>query len=115
MQELFDEEVKIIFDSVFSVLREDKTKTFTHAEIKYFKMWWMTQSKEDKEVFREIVNEGRWEFVNGGLVSSDEACPTFIELVQNLRMGHYFLKQEFGIDIKIAWHADSFGHSSSFA
>ena len=107
MQELFDEEVKIIYDSVFSVLKEDKSKTFTHAEIKYFKMWWMTQSKEDKEAFREIFN--------GGLVSSDEACPTFIELVQNLRMGHYFLKQEFGIDIKIAWHADSFGHSSSFA
>jgi alpha-mannosidase len=29
-----------------------------------------------------------------------------------MMMGRYFLKKEFNIEPKIAWHIDAFGHSS---
>lgn len=40
-------------------------------------MWWDKQDQNTKDNFRVLVNEGMWEFVNGGWVASDEACPTF--------------------------------------
>ena len=53
------------------------------------------------------------EFVNGGWASSDEACPTYEELMTNIMAGHAFLKTQFGITPKHAWHLDAFGHSAS--
>lgn len=59
-----------------------------------------------------MVDEGRWEFVNGGWVSSDEACPTYEDLITNMVHGHSFLKENFDIVPKIGWHCDQFGHSN---
>ncbi len=59
---------------------------------------------------------GRFEFVSGGWVSSDEACPVFSELIENIKVGHDFLEQQFNISPpKIAWHMDAFGHSAATA
>ena len=51
--------------------------------------------------------------MNGGWAASDEACPTYEELIQNIMAGHAFLKKTFGITPKHAWHLDAFGHSAS--
>jgi alpha-mannosidase len=58
------------------------------------------------------VKEGRWEFVNGGWVASDEACPIYEDLLQNLITGHMWLRDTFGIVPRIGWHCDAFGHSN---
>jgi DNA modification methylase len=58
------------------------------------------------------VKDGRLEFVNGGWVASDEACPTFEDFIMNILTGNAFLKKEFDIVPKIAWHCDPFGHSA---
>lgn len=81
----------------------------------FFSKWWYQQSQETKEQFRGLVKQGRWEFVNGGWVASDEACPSFQDFIQNILVGHDFLMREFGVNPKIAWHADAFGHSMSNA
>ena len=60
-----------------------------------------------------MVSNGRFEFVNGGWVSNDEACPTYEEIIINFLAGHSFLKREFNIVPRIAWHPDSFGHSAA--
>ncbi|CDW84390.1 glycosyl hydrolases family 38 protein [Stylonychia lemnae] len=62
----------------------------------YFKRWWENQNDTVKSQFKQLVIEGRWEFVNGGWVASDEACPS-------IRVP------------KFAWHVDAFGHSSGTA
>lgn len=49
------------------------------------------------------------------MVSSDEACPIYSDLLENIQVGQDFLKKEFNITSKVAWHADSFGHSSTTA
>ena len=58
------------------------------------------------------MQEGRFEFVNGGWVASDEACPTYEDLIENMVIGHEWLKDNLGFTPRIAWHCDSFGHSS---
>ena len=50
--------------------------------------------------------------MNGGWVASDEACPTYEDLIENLVIGHKFLKDNFDIVPKFAWHCDAFGHSN---
>ena len=59
------------------------------------------------------MKEGRLEFINGGWVSTDEACPTYEEQVMNMIAGHQFLNKTFGITPKHAWHPDAFGHSAA--
>ena len=115
IEEYFNSDVSAIYTSVFNVLVSDSTKTFTHAEIKFFSMWWYQQTDSVKAQFRQLVKEGRWEFVNGGMVASDEACPTFQDWLENIVSGHAFLQREFGVNPKIAWHVDAFGHSMSSA
>ena len=62
---------------------------------------------------KELVRKGQFEFVNGGWASSDEACPTYEEIIDNILAGHAFLKKTFGITPKHAWHLDAFGHSAA--
>ena len=58
------------------------------------------------------MKEGRLEFINGGWVSADEACPTFEQQIINIQVGHDFLWKNFGFIPRHAWHPDTFGHSS---
>ena len=54
--------------------------------------------------------------MSGGWVASDESCPIFTELIENIKVGHDFLKREFGLPPpKTIWHMDSFGHSATSA
>lgn len=67
-----------------------------------------------KQRVRILVSNGQLEFVNGGWVASDEACPIYSELIENIKVGHDFLEREFGLPPpKSVWHMDSFGHSST--
>jgi alpha-mannosidase len=59
-----------------------------------------------------MVKDGRFEFVNGGWVASDEACPVYEDLIENMALGHQWLKDTFDVVPRIAWLCDSFGHSS---
>jgi len=62
---------------------------------------------------KSLVAGGQLEFVNGGMASSDEACPSYEELIDNILAGHAFLQRTFGVTPKHAWHLDDFGHSGA--
>jgi len=64
---------------------------------------------------RTLINSGRFAFVNGGWAASDEACPLYSDIIENILYGHEFLRKEFNISTDIAWHADAFGHSAEVA
>jgi len=34
-----------------------------------------------------LVKQGRFEFVNGGWVAADEACPIYSDLIENIKVG----------------------------
>ena len=49
------------------------------------------------------------------MVSTDEACPNYSDVLRNFEVGHDFVRQEFGVTPNVAWQLDPFGHSSGLA
>lgn len=112
-EQYYNNKVREIITSVVEALKKDPKRKFSQTEIYFFEKWWDTQSDITKDEVKQLVKEGRLEFINGGIVSNDEACPTFEELIMNMMAGHEFLKKTFNYTTKIAWHADAFGHSAA--
>jgi alpha-mannosidase len=94
-------------------LAKDPKKKFTYVEMKFFSMWWSRQNDDVKATVRDLVAEGRLEFVNGGWSMHDEACTHYEDQLNNMMYGHKFLMEEFGVKPRIGWHVDPFGHSNA--
>jgi len=62
-----------------------------------------------------LVKNGQIDIVHGGMVSSDEACPNYNDMIRNFEMGHSWLWEEFGVTPTIGWQLDPFGHSAANA
>ena len=45
----------------------------------------------------------------------DEASSNYAEILRNFRIGKLFLWEEFGVEPKVGWQLDPFGHSSGLA
>lgn len=45
----------------------------------------------------------------------DEACPSFNDFIENMRVGHQFLFNTFGVKPRVGWQLDTFGHSNTNA
>lgn len=70
---------------------------------------------EIKKQVKKLIKSGRLEITQGGWSSTDEACPNYEDLINNMYLGHAFLLKEFGVRPKIGWHVDPFGHSAANA
>jgi len=46
---------------------------------------------------------------------NDEAAPYYEDIIDQMTMGHEFLKREFNVTPTIGWHIDPFGHSNTQA
>jgi len=84
-------EVRMIIDTVITELIDDPNKRFTYVEMKFFSMWWKDQTPEHKARVRQLVQEGRLEFVNAGWSMHDEACTHYEDMINNMMIGHQFL------------------------
>lgn len=51
----------------------------------------------------------------GGWTMHDEAGPEYESMIMNMALGAQFIKEQFGIRPKVAWHIDPFGHSTQNA
>eukprot|EP00126_Sphaerothecum_destruens_P011288 Sdes_comp20887_c0_seq2m17982 len=107
--------VRYILDSVISALLVDPARKFMYVEIAFFRRWWQQQSESMKKKVRKLVQEGRFEFVSGGISMNDEACVYYRDAITNMEAGFEFLLQEFDVRPRTAWQIDPFGHSSTQA
>lgn len=76
-------------------------------------MWWVRQDNETQQTVKDLVAEGRFEFVNGGWSMHDEASSHYEDMINNMWIGHEFLKRVFDFVPRIGWHIDPFGHSAA--
>eukprot|EP01097_Dermamoeba_algensis_P006500 TRINITY_DN4068_c0_g1_i4.p1 TRINITY_DN4068_c0_g1~~TRINITY_DN4068_c0_g1_i4.p1 ORF type:complete len:555 (-),score=154.69 TRINITY_DN4068_c0_g1_i4:1331-2995(-) len=104
-----------VIDSVITSLQENPERTFIYVEMAYFTRWWREQTDAKKQVVKQLVAEGRLEFINGGWCMNDEAATYYPSIIDQMTRGHLFLKQTFNVTPTIGWHIDPFGHSSSQA
>ena len=110
-----EESVGLIFSTVLTSLINNSDRTFIINEIYYFKIWYQSLSNADKERVQKLVKQKRLEFVFCGYVVNDEANPLYYDIIDNIRIGHQFLLEEFGIIPKSAFFLDSFGHNGGNA
>lgn len=103
--------VEQIFEQVICQLQLSKDRRFTFVEMKYFYMWYTRQDKQTKEEVKALVQSGQLEFTMGGWAATDESCPNYEDIINNMYIGHGFLKREFGITPKVGWMVDAFGHT----
>ena len=105
--------VKRILDNMVVSLSNNKDRKFSYVEMSFFKKWYDTQTEKVKQKVKDFIKEGRLEIINGGWVMHDEAGTYYKHLIDNMRIGLKFLKEEFNITPKIGWFIDPFGHSSA--
>ncbi len=105
--------VENIISTVVQNLLDNPERRFTQVEMKFFSMWWKTQTEDMKNQVRMLVQQGRLEFVNGGWSMHDEACTHYEDMINNMYIGHQWLLNEIGVTPRIGWHVDPFGHSST--
>lgn len=105
--------VQYIIDSVVAELDKDPKRRFIYVEMAFFERWWREQDNNTRAKVKSYVDAGRLEFINGGWSMNDEACTHYNSIIDQMTLGHRFLKDTFGkCGIpKIAWHIDPFGHS----
>ena len=109
--------VQYILDSVIPALAGDPNKKFIYVEIAFFERWWNQQSPHVQALVRDLVKEGRLEFINGGWCMNDEASTHYNAIIDQMTYGLKFIEVNFGSDARprIAWHIDPFGHSAEQA
>jgi len=69
----------------------------------------------DPETFRRVkamVRKGRWDIVGGTLIQPDTNLPATETFVRHFVLGKNYFAKNFGKEVKVAWAADSFGHSA---
>ena len=110
-----EENIEDIFNTILKELEDDSEKTFVINELYYFKIWYSNIGRSDKKKFKNLVKEKRIEFVSGSYIINDEATPLYYNIMDQIRIGHQFLLEEFGILPKTGWYIDSFGHSGGNA
>jgi len=90
-KDYYDTQVRFILTGIVDELGKRDRRKFSWTEIYYFERWWNMQNESTREDVRVLVKKGQLEFVNGGWAASDEACPTYEELIVNIMTGHAFL------------------------
>ncbi len=58
---------------------------------------------------REMIQQGKLEIVDGQYLMPDTMLPTGEVLVREILLGKQYCQRNFGIDVPVAWAADSFG------
>lgn len=92
-------------------------RTFTVAEVGFFRAWWRRLPKRQRRRVFRLVRLGLLEFAGGGEVQHDEACPHYLQMLDQTTRGHRFLAATFGASAvpSISWQLDPFGHSAAHA
>ena len=108
----YQSDVRSIISGVVNELLTDTSKRFVWSETVFFQRWYERQNIETKQALKKLIANGQWEFVGGGWVQNDEANPSLYGIVNQMTAGHEYLLQNFGVQPRIAWQLDPFGHSS---
>jgi hypothetical protein len=55
-------------------------------------MWYTRQDSETQAKFKGLLKNGQFEIANGGWVDPDEATPNYEDIIDDLSLGHQWLR-----------------------
>ena len=99
---ILEEALKLMQTSDFKFSLE-QTFLLESLETRNPKLW---------QGLREMIKKGKLEIVDGQYLMPDTMLPSGEVLVREILFGKRYCKQRFGIDVPVAWAADSFGMNS---
>ncbi|XP_059210691.1 epididymis-specific alpha-mannosidase [Centropristis striata] len=103
-----------VYSSVTEELLKAADRRFIAVEQEFFRLWWDTVATDShKKQVRQLVKEGRLEFIIGGQVMHDEAVTDLEDEILQMTEGHGFLYETFGVRPQFSWHVDPFGASAT--
>ncbi len=94
---------------------EEATRLMETSEFKYsVEQTFLLEeiSKRNPNLFerlKKMIKAGKLEIVDGKYVMADTMLPTGEVLVRNILLGKRYCNEKFGIEVPVAWVADSFG------
>lgn len=97
--------------TVLDLMDEDPQLTFTRGEAAVYEHI----EKFDPEAFTRIakyVAAGRWDVVGGTYIQPDTNMPATETFARHFLRGARYFESRFGAAPRVAWAADSFGHSA---
>lgn len=109
-----------ILDGVIGNLANDtqKRRRFVWDEMYFLEWWWTNRATAlQQETMKQLVSEGRIEFVDNGWSQADMGCTTYDSLLNNWVEGHQWIKRVFGAQFAphVGWSLDPFGMSTGAA
>ncbi|TNN71928.1 Epididymis-specific alpha-mannosidase [Liparis tanakae] len=103
-----------VYTSVTEELSKAADRRFIAVEQEFFRLWWDAVATDShKKQVRQLVKEGRLEFIIGGQVMHDEAVTDLDDEILQMTEGHGFLYETFGVRPQFSWHVDPFGASAT--
>ncbi|XP_039997402.1 epididymis-specific alpha-mannosidase isoform X2 [Xiphias gladius] len=103
-----------VYTSVTEELSKARDRRFIAVEQEFFRLWWDTvATSSHRRQVRQLVKEGRLEFIIGGQVMHDEAVTDLRDEILQMTEGHGFLYETFGVRPQFSWHVDPFGASAT--
>ena len=98
--------------TVLQLMREYPGFIFSRSSAATYK-WIEENEPEMFEEIRERVKEGRWNIVNGWWVQPDCNIPCGESFVRHSLYGKRYFMEKFGVDVKVGYNVDSFGHCAT--
>lgn len=99
------------FRSALNRMNETPGFCYTHSSSAHYR--WVERA--DPALFAEIrrrIGEGRWEVVGGWPVEPDCNIPATESFVRHSLYGKDYCRRSLGVDVKIGFNPDSFGHAA---
>uniref|UniRef100_A0A182KEA5 alpha-mannosidase n=1 Tax=Anopheles christyi TaxID=43041 RepID=A0A182KEA5_9DIPT len=105
--------VQYILDSVIQELLKDPTRRFIFVESAFMQKWYTEQNEAMRDIVKDLVAEGRLEFIGGAWSMNDEAAVHYQSVIDQFTWGLRFLNDTFGEcgRPRAGWQIDPFGHS----
>lgn len=117
LDEYFATHTRRTLDLMVEKLQQYKDLKFVWSEAVFLHMWWQTLDESTKDIVRSLIASGKLELAHGSWVVADEAVTSLYALVENMAVGHEFVRQELDSHFvpRHGWAVDVFGYSSASA
>lgn len=97
--------------TILDLMDEFPEMTFMRGEAAIYEHIEKTDPKTFERIRRHVAC-GRWEFVGGTWIQPDTNMPSTETMARQFLRGQQYFKSHFGRIARVAWAADSFGHSA---